>query len=563
MAGGVDAGHAPRVDRAPSGVRALPPPSAASARAAWSLPSPPRQPVASSRAPSDATGPARRGAVRALTVGGAVLTVLLVAAVAVSGGEDVAVASAAGPLHSTVVPLASVAVRVPLLVALPLVVLASLSAVARWRPRHAVVVAVVLGLLAPAVVATQARHRAGALLTMVAGIAADAAPPPELHETTRLVTADGQDIGRLTSPRVLPLRGGVTSLPPHVVDAFLAAEDQDFAEHRGVDLRGIVRAALSTSTGQGLQGGSTITQQLAKISAVGNERTVLRKLRELAVTGSYEAQMDKDEILRHYLDRVYLGGGQIGLGAAADHWFGVAPHELTLAQAATLAGMVRAPSRLDPRRNPVAAKDRRDAVIALMHRNGSLDEAGAAAATAEPLEVVPPVGLRSPAIVAAVRAELAALAADGTLSRAVRDRLALGGITVRTTIEADTQRRVLDAVGGWPADGITAGAVVLDSGTGAIRAMLRDATGTRSFDAVRNGARDARRLLWPISSIEPGGGALLARLGIDDAAATNGLSVASAGGVAARRGRGSPRTCRGRALAHGRGRAAHRRHGAV
>lgn len=179
-------------------------------------------------------------------------------------------------------------------------------------------------------------------------------------------------------------------LPQHVIDAVLAAEDDGFFSHLGVSPSGVARAALvNAKSGSIEQGGSTITQQLVKNVFLTHERSLLRKAQEAVLAFIVEVGHPKDAILQAYLNQIYLGTGDglnyHGLGAAAEHFFGVDARDLSVAQAATLAGMIRSPGGNSPLAHPQASKERRDMVLAAMAEGGALDEEQLAAAQAEPL----------------------------------------------------------------------------------------------------------------------------------------------------------------------------------
>src|SRR6185437_14720772 len=147
----------------------------------------------------------------------------------------------------------------------------------------------------------------------------------------------------------VPLR----ELPDYVPKAFIAIEDRRFYSHHGVDPWGILRALAADVLRRGAsQGGSTITQQLAKNLFLTHERTVSRKLQELVLALWLERKFSKKDILELYLNRVYFGAGAYGVEAAAQRYFNKSARELKLAEAAMLAGLVRSPSRLAPTRNP-------------------------------------------------------------------------------------------------------------------------------------------------------------------------------------------------------------------
>ncbi|MBX9880541.1 MAG: transglycosylase domain-containing protein [Sphingomonas sp.] len=167
-------------------------------------------------------------------------------------------------------------------------------------------------------------------------------------------------------------------LPAHVTGAFIAIEDRRFRDHWGVDPWGIARAMAHNVAAGGLrEGGSTITQQLAKNAFLDSDRTAARKLREVLIAFWLEAWLSKDEILSRYLSNVYFGDNVYGLGAAARHYFSTTPDRLTVAQAALLAGLVKAPSRLAPTGNLAGARARQKLVVAAMADTGVLSKAEA------------------------------------------------------------------------------------------------------------------------------------------------------------------------------------------
>lgn len=196
--------------------------------------------------------------------------------------------------------------------------------------------------------------------------------PPQIT----LLTSDGQPIARNGAVVEEPVQ--VAELPDHVVNAFLAIEDRRFYSHWGVDPRGLARAAWSNATGSGMtQGGSTITQQLAKLTFLTPERSLTRKAREMLIAFWMEARLSKDEILQRYLSNVYFGDNVYGLRAASLHYYYRKPENLKLEQAIMLAGLVQAPSRLAPTRNPDLAAKRAKLVKAAMVNGGFLTQAEA------------------------------------------------------------------------------------------------------------------------------------------------------------------------------------------
>lgn len=177
----------------------------------------------------------------------------------------------------------------------------------------------------------------------------------------------------------------LSEVPQTLIQAFLAAEDRSFFSHAGIQIRGIIRAALANlRAGRVQQGGSTITQQVAK-TMLSPERTIERKLRELVLARRIEARFSKEDILGFYLNHIYLGGQAYGVAAAARHYFDKRLDELDLAEAALLAGLAQAPSRYAPGRRPVLAKRRRDHVLRRMREAGFISSQRYQEASSHPI----------------------------------------------------------------------------------------------------------------------------------------------------------------------------------
>ena len=213
-------------------------------------------------------------------------------------------------------------------------------------------------------------------LTLAIGWLALTAPlsksllPPTPPSIT-LLAADGTPIARRGA--IIGTAVDAEKLPPHIVEAFLAIEDRRFYSHWGVDPRGIARAVWHNATSDGRnQGGSTITQQLAKNAFLDSDRTVGRKLREVMIAFWLEGWLTKNEIMSRYLSNVYFGDNVYGLQAAAKHYFGRDASGLTVGQAAMLAGLVKAPSKLNPTDNLPGARARAKLVVAAMADAGFL-----------------------------------------------------------------------------------------------------------------------------------------------------------------------------------------------
>ena len=179
---------------------------------------------------------------------------------------------------------------------------------------------------------------------------------------------------------------GYDELPRYLVDAVVAIEDQRFWVHPGVDLRAMVRAVQADlDAGEVVEGGSTITQQYIKNALLTPEVSLDRKMREVSLALGVEQTLSKEEIFERYVNTVYFGNGAYGIGAAARRYFGKSVSDLSLDEAALLAGLIRSPNSLDPYQFPNAALSRRKTVLDKMVELGWLDEEEAEAATGIPL----------------------------------------------------------------------------------------------------------------------------------------------------------------------------------
>jgi penicillin-binding protein 1A len=211
---------------------------------------------------------------------------------------------------------------------------------------------------------------------------------PPTPPSITLLADDGSPIARHGAIIGKPV--DAAKLPKHVTNAFLAIEDRRFRSHWGVDPRGIARAFFhNLSRGSVREGGSTITQQLAKNAFLDSDRTAGRKLREVLIAFWLEAWLSKDEILSRYLSNVYFGDNVYGLSAAARHYFNRTPDRLSISQAAMLAGLVKAPSRLAPTGNLEGARARQKLVVAAMAEAGFITKDEAADAGPARLSVPP------------------------------------------------------------------------------------------------------------------------------------------------------------------------------
>jgi penicillin-binding protein 1A len=283
-------------------------------------------------------------------------------------------------------------------------------------------------------------------------------------------------------------------LPDYVPNAFIAIEDRRFYSHYGVDPLGIMRAIVADVLRRGAsQGGSTLTQQLAKNLFLTQERTVSRKLQEVALAFWLEHKFTKAEILELYLNRVYFGSGAYGIEAAAQRYFGKSARQLTLPEAAMLAGLVQSPSRLAPSHNPDGAERRAAVVIADMAELKMIGADAAKMALAHPARAGKPAGAGSVNYVA----DWVMDAVDDLVGQIDQD------IVVETSIDPALQNvaeQALDDTLTQKGDrlGVGQGALVAMTPDGVVRALV----GGRNYgESQFNRAIDARR--QPGSAFKP------------------------------------------------------------
>jgi len=252
--------------------------------------------------------------------------------------------------------------------------------------------------------------------------------------TTRLHAGDGSILAEYSHERRLFLPS--SAIPQLVKQAFISAEDKNFYNHVGIDPEGVMRAVtVLAQGGRHVQGASTITQQVAKNFLVGNERSIERKIREALVAFRIEAAYPKDKILELYLNEIYLGLGNYGVAAAALNYFNKSVNELTLAEAAYLAALPKAPSNYHPFQNRERALERRNYVIDRLIADGYVTADEGAKAKVEPLGVNPRV-LSPNTYVAGYFAEEVR---RQLLEQQSEKKLYEGGLSVRTTLDPKMQ----------------------------------------------------------------------------------------------------------------------------
>ncbi|WP_235981636.1 transglycosylase domain-containing protein [Methylobrevis albus] len=315
---------------------------------------------------------------------------------------------------------------------------------------------------------------------------------PKRPPNVEILDADGRLIANRGDTGGEAIR--LEQLPPYLPQAVIAIEDRRFYSHFGIDPLGLARAVVVNLTaGDVVQGGSTLTQQLAKNLFLEPDRTIGRKMQEVVLALWLEWNYGKDEILEMYLNRVYLGAGAYGVDGAARRYFGKPATEVNVSEAATLAGLLRAPSRYAPTRNPELAARRAETVLAVMAQEGYISAREAETAVSDPARVVSDHVARAenyvadwvmdllPGYVGAIRTDLVV---ETTVDVGMQD--AAEAALKQTLAEEGTKQ------------GISQGALVAIDGDGAVRALV----GGRDYGQSQfNRAVSARR--QPGSAFKP------------------------------------------------------------
>jgi penicillin-binding protein 1A len=315
---------------------------------------------------------------------------------------------------------------------------------------------------------------------------------PKRPPTIEITGTDGSVLatrGEMPGANV-PLK----ELPPYLPKAFIAIEDRRFYSHHGIDPIGIARAAVTNILHRGVsQGGSTLTQQLAKNLFLTQERTFQRKLQEAELALWLERKHSKAEILELYLNRVYFGSGAYGVEAAAQRYFGKSARNVTLAEAAMLAGLVKSPSRLAPNRNPEGAEQRAQTVLAAMAEAKFITEAQAQASIGHPSYNVKPVGAGTINYVADWIGEVL----DDLIGQV--DQSIVVETSIDPKLQAVAEAAVIDELAAKSVKfNVTQGALVAMAPDGAVRAMV----GGRNYtESQYNRAVTSRR--QPGSAFKP------------------------------------------------------------
>ncbi|MGF9714462.1 transglycosylase domain-containing protein [Paenibacillus naphthalenovorans] len=324
-----------------------------------------------------------------------------------------------------------------------------------------------------------------------------------LPEPSFVMDAGEQPVSQLSSSRIIPVP--LAEIPADLKNAVIAVEDRRFYEHAGFDLWSIGRALIrDLQSGSLKEGGSTITQQLAKNLFLDSDKTLSRKVKELGYAIKINFAYSKDEILELYLNSIYYGEGRWGVEGAARQYFGKPVKELTLAESALLAGLPKAPTLYSPVKNPDKALERRNLVLSLMLEQGTIDEATYAQTVNQPIALKPDNGEslkgRYPSFVDYVMDE-----AERLYGFTEQQILTLG-LRIHTTMDVKVQQAAeevyrTDALfPAGPGDRpVQSGVVVLDHRTGGIRAIV----GARGDQVYRGFNRATKLKRQPGSTFKP------------------------------------------------------------
>jgi penicillin-binding protein 1A len=315
---------------------------------------------------------------------------------------------------------------------------------------------------------------------------------PKRPPTIQIVGMDGSVLaqrGEMAGANV-----SLKDLPPYLPKAFIAIEDRRFYSHFGIDPLGIARAAVTNVLHRGVsQGGSTLTQQLAKNLFLTQERTLARKLQEAELAIWLERKHSKNEILELYLNRVYFGSGAYGVEAAAQKYFGKSAKNVTLPEAAMLAGLVKSPSRLAPNRNPEGAEQRAQVVLTAMADAKFITDAQAQASIGHPSYNVKPAGAGTVNYVADWIGEVL----DDLVGQI--DQSIIVQTTIDPKLQSVAEAAIIDELAAKSVKfNVSQGALVAMTPDGAVRAMV----GGRNYsDSQYNRAVTAKR--QPGSAFKP------------------------------------------------------------
>lgn len=375
----------------------------------------------------------------------------------------------------------------------------------------------------------------GFLVTRTDWVTLDVSLLTKMPETLVVTDRNGAVVSRLYATENRRCIA-VDTLPSHVIHAFLAAEDARFYSHFGVDVIRIGGALLADlKAGSYVQGASTITQQLIKLTHLTSDKTLERKLNEAFLAIRLERKLSKTEILETYLNKVYFGGGYYGIEAAAQGYFGIPATDLTIAQSALLAGVLKSPSAYAPDRHPNEAVERRDLVLQQMAEYEMIDEPTLRSAKAEPLVLYTDEAENA----RGSYIDLCLTEACARMNLSMHELLT-GGYTLSTALEPTLQRYLIDAFetdayfptsNGTSSEGA---AVFIDPKTGGISALIggRDQETALAFNRVTDIRRQPGSAIKPILVYAPAleAGYTTATMLLDDAVTFTDYTPNNAGG---------------------------------
>lgn len=295
----------------------------------------------------------------------------------------------------------------------------------------------------------------------------------------------------------------LSQVPYVTQQAFIAIEDERFYRHRGIDIKAILRAAVSYYKNGGItEGASTITQQVIKMYFLSPEQKLQRKIKEAVLALEFERRFSKEEILELYLNRVYFGAGAYGIQSASKVYFNKNSPELTLAEGALLAALVQSPSVTDPYLNPESAQRRRDVVLDKMGAQGYISNFQLVEAQQKPIELDDTVKIEN----------YHSFFIDYVMDQAVEvignDMLFKGGLKIYTTLEPEIQAKVEQVCARtnlFPSELVEVGFAMLENGTGAVKALVggRQYTVNRGFNRATQLARQPGSAFKPIAVYAP------------------------------------------------------------
>lgn len=330
-------------------------------------------------------------------------------------------------------------------------------------------------------------------------------------QSSQVYDSAGNLLGTFTAyDQSIPVKP--TDIPQILKDAVVSAEDRDFfTRSGGVDIRGSIRAILNNLGGGATQGGSTITQQYVKLTYTGSKRTLLRKLREAVLASQLARKIPKEEILYKYLSIIYLGDGAYGVGAAAQTYFRKPISQLTVSEAAAIAGLIPAPTRLAPRENIGGAEEKRKVVLQKMHDQHYIDDVTFNQAYGQTLELgtaPPPPGVTATIVYPPPTQQVANhpyffdYVQRYLIAKYGADMVFKGGLKIQTTLDPDMQTKAEQAVAktlaGTPPE-LDMTLVSVEPGSGFVKALV----GGRDFGDQKRGQVNLALGGCPVKPTDP------------------------------------------------------------